>query len=236
MAIDKNFTSEQGFQVGNTVIKSLLSLSVNTQIYTSNGTYTKNPNLIYAEIIIIGAGGSSLSATNNGGSTSAGGSGGATVYKRLVNSLIRSTEPFVVGIAVSNNSGTNSSFGNSSSSFTQLVAGAGTTPLNIATNGNISESVSGGTGSGGDLNIPGGDSDTGHVSSTDIIAGRGGDSQYGHGGGSIVVITAREPGNPGSGYGAGGGGPCNGGGPGGSSFVSGIGSNGVVIITEYYSS
>ena len=236
MAIDQNFNSRQGFSVNSVPI--LTGVLVNTTTFTSNGTYTKSANLIYAEVTVIGAGGSGLSTVQDGGNgeASPGGTAGATAISRIVNTSIRSSEPVIVGIAIANSAGTNSVFGNTSSTFTEMVGGGGAAPAGVSIGGGTFEPApAASTATGGDINIPGGQGDSAHVPTTaggQAYGGRGGDSLYGRGGGSSFVgVPEQSNGNIGTGYGGGGGGAATG--QSGSSATGGKGSNGVVIIVEY---
>ena len=238
MAIDENFRSEEGFVVGNndfvantTFLSGIIPI---TTIFTSNGTYTKNANLLYSDVIVIGGGGSSISVEESHGSCGAG--AGATVEARITTINLRSGgEPVVIGIAIANNSGTNSSFGNNTSSFTPLVAVGGKFANGIGglnPNNNIGV---GGTGIGGDIIIPGGDGDgtfwfISSNTNNACMGGKGGNSRYGFGG-QTLLSTGETIGNPGTGYGAGGGGAANF--SGGGTANGGIGANGAVIVIEY---
>ena len=128
MAINQNFRSEEGFVVGNNTFTAntvfLTGIVPITTIFTSNGTYIKNANLLYAEIKVIGGGGSGGGTTITTTTTvNPGGSGAGTVEGKLTTTALRSGgEPVIVGVGGSNNNGTNSSFGNNTSSFTPLVA------------------------------------------------------------------------------------------------------------------
>jgi hypothetical protein len=153
-------------------------------------------------------------------------------------SVIRSSEPVIVGLAVSVSNGTSSQFGNSTSSFTELIGNGGKAPANIGNSSIMASSAVGGTATGGDINIQGGQGDSSDVpssGSTHASGGRGGDSKMGFGGGSAAANTPSSvAGNLGAGYGGGAGGSVVGGGA-GSDAAGGVGSNGVVIIVEYYS-
>jgi len=236
MAIDQNFNSRQGFSVNDVPI--MIGLIVNTTVFTSNGTYTKNANLVYAEVYVVGAGGSGLSTVQDGGNgeASPGGTAGATAISRIANASIRTTEPVIVGISTANIAGTNSVFGNTSSTFTEMVGGGGLAPSGVSIGGaNFSPAPAASTATGGDINISGGQGDSGKVQSLaggQAYGGRGGDSTHGRGGGAnFVGASEQSNGNAGSGYGGGGSGGATG--QSGSAATGGHGANGVVIIIEY---
>jgi hypothetical protein len=218
----------------------LTAVQVNEILFTSNGTYTKNANLLWAEVIVVGAGGGGLSlgSGSSGANGAGGGGGGGTAIKNILTSQLRSSEPVVVGIGGSG-TGSNSSFGNSGSSFTQLKASGGQVGQQPA---NHSQSGLGGTGgvaTGGTLNISGEDGGPGacfHLSSAgdnNGQGGQGGDSTYGKGGMTIDSISNDTNGNPGKLYGGGGAGAARG--DDGNAQSGGIGANGMVMIVEYYS-
>lgn len=216
------------FNPSGTITKSFVT------VFTTSGTYHKNANLIWADIIVVGAGGNGTSLTGTGGTdgiaVGGGGGGGSTAIKKLQNNVIGTNEQIVVGIPQTSG---NSSFGNTGSAFTPIIAGSGLTSSGYANSSAYGGSIgSGGFASGGDLNLPGED---GQQAVYLTITGDGGSSTYGQGGRGFNVqyFTAVINGNIGKNYGAGGAGSAVLSGV-LSSAQGGVGAHGVVIVIEYY--
>lgn len=162
--------------------------------FTASGTWTKDAGLKYIVVEGVGAG-ADASGTSSGG-------GGGYFRKLILAASLGATETVTVG--THSNPGGDTSFG---SHCTGRGGGFGGTRL------------TGGTATGGDLNIQGGDG---------IDSGSGGTGgNYGVGGQSQLGSSSSAAGAA-HGYGAGGSGQNGGGG--GSS-----GTDGIVIVTEYYS-
>lgn len=209
------------------------NIRCNVVTFTSNGTYTKPNNLLFAIVEVQGPGGGAGSmggvASNMAWSDGAG--GGGYSIKTYNASDLSSTESVGVGTggargASAGNKGSDGAF---ASTFKSIVAGPGSgsfqfSPGTAAASGN---GTTGGTASGGDINIPGQPGLPGiRLSGTAGHSGIGGASVLGFSG---RVVNANSGGNSGTGYGSGG--------SGGANFTSGdiLGANGmsgIVIITE----
>lgn len=188
--------------------------------FTSSGTWTKDANLKYVVVEVIGGGGAGGGMSNVGRGGGGGGAGGFS-RKTILSSALGSTETVTIGAGgtgvsgSTGNNGSTTSFGAhcSATGGTGGEGGAGATP------------GTGGTGASGDFNISGQGGGSGSVSLG--IAGSGGNSHFGGGGpgqdstGNGVAGTS----------GGGGGGAVSG----GSAQTGGNGGNGIVVVTEYYS-
>jgi hypothetical protein len=238
--VNSTFTTA-GKYTGNTVLKK-------TTVYVANGTHTVQANLVYAEIITVAAGGGSGSANAANATSSSqggGGGGGSTTIKTLTKAqLNRAQEPVIVGIGgfganatTAATIGSNSIFGNSTSTFTQLISvggGAGTNAVVYNATASVPGGAGGAAGTGGDLHFPGGDGDLGgfYQGNTTVhttrgvrgAAGQGGQSGFNYGS-SAKANTA---------------GKLYGGGAGGAwqntnvLVVGQNGGNGVVVVYEFY--
>jgi hypothetical protein len=185
-------------------------------------TWTKPSGLKYAIVEVQGAG--AAGGGNSGNSGSYGGGGGAYSKKMIAAATLGTTEtvhvgPGGVGIVANDSdifAGAISKFGS------HLTAPGGSSPT-------------GGTASGGDINISGQNGNPGgSQASTNVNfpSGFGGDSFLGRGGAGVPSGTDAA-GNPGKGYGSGGSGASGDGSP--NSLAGGDGAPGIIIVTEYYS-
>ncbi len=189
-------------QVG---ISAILSPVFN--VYTSSTTWTKPTGLKYIVVEVLGGGGGGSFSANPG--TGAGGGSAGYAKKLLTASVVASTVAVTVGAAgAGNNPGSNGG----QSKFNHTVAVIG----NPGGGANSTTPGTGGTATGGDLNING---QQGQKQYQTTVGGAGASSIYGQGGWQGVAA---------SGYGAGGGGD------GGGSPNPSDGSAGLVLVTEYY--
>ncbi len=176
------------------------------QVFTSSGTWTRPSGITKVIMEVQGAGGSG----NGAGGTNYGCGAGGGYAKKLLDVSSISTSTITVGTggaAVSGGTVTGNDGGASSwADGTNTITGGGGVGH---ANSSYSNSA-GGTGSGGDINITG---------------GIGNHTSYG-GGASFMGDGAQQFSQPGQGYGSGGG-------NGYSSYVSGAGTNGIVIVWEY---
>ena len=177
------------------------------QVFTSSGTWTRPSGITKVIMEVQGAGGSgSAQSTNYGG-----GAGGGYA-KKLLNVSAISTSTITVGsggAATSGGAGAGANGGTSSwADGTNTITGNGG-------NGNPNSStadVTGGTGVGGDINIPGGKG---------AYTREGGATPF-----SMATGGANVTGQSPTGYGGGGG-------NGYSSYASGAGAPGIVVVWEY---
>lgn len=180
-------------------------------------TWTKPAGLKYVVVEGVGAGAGSYGSPNS----SAGGASGAYAKKLISAISLLSTEKIIVGkggLGGLGGSGSGNSGG--SSYFSTIVMGKGIKGTNSGDPG------TGGTATGGDINISGSKGNSPSGSSTTSIGGIGASSTFGSGG----MISGFTPGSPGVAPGS------------GASGVSGYslnqdgasGADGIIIITEYY--
>lgn len=211
---------------------------VTRQIFTSSGTYTPTPGMVFADIICVasGAGGGGTTASSTGMQASAGGGGaGEVALKRVTAADVGASKAVTVGAggagaAAGNNSGTN---GSDSSVGSLCVAKAGNGGAGNNLNSG-SAGGSGGIGGTGDLLLtgqPGGDGAGGIGIDYDTCSGEGGTPGFGYGAGGRQLRSTSSAGRNGTGYGAGGSGGMDRGGA--SARGGGSGSQGIVIILEY---
>lgn len=216
-----------------------ITSKINTYYYTANDTYTPHPNTKYIEITAVGAGGGAGGVDGQGGgdeAISGAGAGGGTAIKAT--DVIDAAYTIVVGSGGAGGAGNGGNDGANGGNTTvtslnvTMVAGGGeggkgsvaaaTVPSKVGSNG--------GTASGGDINLSGGDGD--RVGSSLTLPmywlGRSGTSIFG---GSRRGRGGHNDGFDAVSYGAGG----------GSTMVDDIASNydggdgadGIVIIKEY---
>jgi hypothetical protein len=181
------------------------------QTFTASGTWTKPAGCRAAYIKLVGGGGSGGNSTSGGT-----GGGGGGYSEKFITSGLGATETITVGLGgIAATNGNNGNTGGTTSFGAHCSATGGT-------GGKTANGLgvgSGGTGSGGDINIQGGG---GTVSITT--------SQGGNGGGSM--LSGSIAGAIGSGVPTG---QLYGGGSGGTNGGTGAaGAAGIVIVYEYY--
>ena len=204
--------------------------SINTQVFTSSGTWTKPTGLKYAVVETIGGGGggggeSPVGGGCSGGGWSGGGGGsGAYATRKITAAQLGSTETVTVsssgGAGASGSSTAGSGATNSFGSWVSASGGTGGASQAPGSAGTSSSTyatiVAGSAGSSGN---------TGGCSG--INGANGGSSFYGTGG-----TGGTSNGNNATGYGAGGQGASNAAGVYG--YTGGNGTAGVVIVTNYF--
>ena len=184
------------------------------QVFTSSGTWTRPSGITKVIMEVQGGGGGG----NRGSTYHMGGAGGGYAKKLLDVSSI-STSTITVGAAgagsTSGTVGPGTIGGNSVwSDGTNTITGNGGAP------GTDTNALSaGGTGTGGDINIPGQDNGQNPNQSGDSVLGYGG----------IAALSSDSPVGAKSGQGYGGGGSAWS----GYSLAAGSGSQGIVIVWEY---
>jgi len=207
-----------------------LSITPSIQKFESNGTYTKPAGLKYIIIELVGGGGGGGGARITSQSSVGGAGGGGGYSKRIMlASELASTVTVTVG-----NGGTVGSIGSNptdggAGGTTQFGSYCQATGGNSG-NGGMPEINKGGQGSGGDVNLPGGNGYG--TREQDYPRCWAGDSQFGVGGMSVSNRgTGTDAHIDPTGYGSGGKGGYK---SGGNSYSQGsTGNKGVVIITEY---
>jgi hypothetical protein len=199
------------------------------QVFTSSGTYTKPSGITKIKVIVTGGGGGGGSGSSNYNSSSGGGAGGTAI--KFITSGIGATETVTIGLGgnggASGSSGVYGTAGGTSSFGSHASATGG-----FAGNENADPAVfTRGVGSGGDINITGGDAQgyQGGTDTPDSAGGSMGGASYWGGGG----MTGGSSFNSASGqaYGSGGGGGDH---DGASTFTGGgNGKAGIIVVEEY---
>jgi hypothetical protein len=213
--------------------------AVRTRVFTASGTYTPDPNLLYADIEAVGGGGAGGGVTGSASTTRGGGGGASGSYARAMKTAaqIGASQTVTIAAAAVGASGANGANGGDCSVGTLCVGkGAG---------GGSVHDGSTGFGAGGTRAVAG----TGDITPTGNDGGFGcnglsaGDAVAvgGHGAGSIFGGGARADQAAGAASAGRAAGNYGGGGSGAqardnvSSAAGGNGAPGVVIVTEYCS-
>ena len=196
---------------------------VSMQAFTSSGTWTKPAGVTKIKVYVTGGGGGGC-ATNSD-DLAAGGGAGSTAIKIIDVSSVSSVSVTVgAGQAARGNNGGNSViYGNASSFGSYCTAAAGANG-----GGQWSLGGNGGTASGGDININGGDGQGGMIDVTIyqwVTGGTGGASYWGGGGRGANTYSPSLK-RDGQAYGSGGGG-------GAYNTAGGTGAGGIVVVEEY---
>ena len=136
--------------------------SINIVTFTSNGTYTPPANLIYADVVCVGAGGGAAGCEAAGLNETSGGGGGASgsltrkVYPR---SALAPSVAVTVGVGGAGGaSGVNNGSAGTDTTFLGMTAAGGGGGISVASG--VSVNALGGFAvvpTGGDINIKGSD-------------------------------------------------------------------------------
>lgn len=230
--------SSQWVQVGGIAAGGAIKRTIITTVGTPAFSYTVNCR--FAEIEVQGGGGAGgISNTTIAGEAAASGGGGAGGYvKKLITVGTGRVPVLTVGAA-----GGTSIYSDGIDTLTAGAGGAGDVGTkSTGTTHNVGGAS--GTASGGDINRQGDAGDVGQGFGTTSLAisnaaagqsGRGAGSQFGIGGGPRIASGSTSAqasaGLAGAGYGSGGGGAlCR---NVGTSQLGGVGTQGIIIITEY---
>lgn len=216
------------------------SITFSVKIATATYTTPSSPGPISIFVEVVGGGGGGGGCASAVASCGAGGGGGGAAYcYKLIGSPISSYD-YVVGTGGAGGvAGNNAGTGGVASNFmgSQLIAGGGSGgggsgAATAISNGGTGSA--GGTSSGGDANLAGCCGSTGLILTPTAIAisGQGGASGAGWGGSSLSNVDVTATGNGGQLYGGGasGGLQVNNGG----AQAGGAGSNGIIVVREYY--
>lgn len=212
---------------------------IDTQIFTSSGSYTPTSGTNTVVVEMVGGGGGGGGGTGAASSASVGGGGGSGVYLKLYITGVTSGGTVTIGGGGSGGSAGNhpGSAGTATSIIINSVTytaenglgGAGMTNAGA----NFSAAVGGGFQSGSStgsavIATAGGGGTSGITDEGLAVAfgGAGGSNPLGYGAPTVSFASA---GSNGTGYGAGGGGAA----ATSSSLAGGNGTNGVVIVYEY---
>lgn len=214
--------------------------TINTQIFTSSGTYTPTANMKYCMIECIGGGGGGGgTSTCSAAQSSVGGGGGGGGYARVAASAatIGASQTVTVGAGGTAGAvgGGNGGTGGTTSLGSLCSATGGNPGAGSAATSAVLFVVGGGaSGLGSTGTVLGGSTpgSFGVSSSTSgyVASGAGGGAIYGRGANSVVGLGAGA-GGAGAGYGGGGSGGATA--PSNTQQTGGAGATGAVIITEY---
>ena len=183
----------------------------NMQVFTSSGTYTKSAGVKHIKVTVTGGGG----GTRKNSSAGPGGGAGGTAIEFLDAASVSASVAVTVGgggaYRTTTSNGGTSSFGSYCSA-----------------SGGSWAARTGGSGSGGTINIEGGDGESGNYNggAYSNAGGSGGVSYWGGGGGAGVGTTS---GTSGQAYGSGGAGRSD-----YSTGGGGSGKAGVVMVEEFF--
>lgn len=230
------------------------NVSYNITILTSSGTYNTPQGLSFAKVTAIGGGGAGSVGGNPslGNATSGGGGGAGGVCVRAYTvAQLGASQTFTIGSGGIGNSSPGTSGGNggttifATGSLVLTASGGSGAPgqTSAQSGSNASIGGNGGAASGGTINISGaagGDGFAYRIGDLNnyMMAGNGASTMFGTGGkgGKILNIsgTAQSGGANATGYGAGGGGAGFVSLPSPLTVFSGNGSQGAIIIEEYF--
>ena len=210
--------------------------SVHRQVFTSSGTYTPTPGMLYCLIECLGGGGGGGGAAGTANYYLGAGGGGAGSYSRTLASAATVGGSQTVTIGAAGNGGAagfNVGASGGATSVGVLCTANGGAGGNAINTGSAAGGGNGGAAGTGDVagrGAPGFHGIYLNVSGTTAVAyaGHGGSSSFG-GGGLGGVNTS---GSAGTGFGSGGGGGAL---AGVGNAAGGNGAAGLVIITEYCS-
>lgn len=223
----------KGLPVGNLGRVSRLAL----RVFTASGTYTPDPNLLYADCEAVGAGGGGGGARGMANSYFSGGGGGSGAYSRriLTKAQIGAFQAVTIGVG-GRGGGTGPSGGGLGGSTTigTLVAAAGGGGGSGGSSGSSPQGGSGGSMSGGsgDLVLPGRAGRAGSYAANAAPGSGGADSVFGPGAPDQITSGSGTQVDGAAGqFGGGGSGGAVNNSTGGA--LGGAGGNGLVVITEY---
>jgi hypothetical protein len=212
-----------------------------TEYFTSSGTWTKPANLkfVIVEVQGGGGGGGGAAATTTNVAVAGSGGGGGYTRKKILAAGLSASETVTVGAggtagAAGNNNGGN---GGASSFGSHCSADGGGGGDGSAATGTIQitgNQASGGSATGGDLNIPGGNGQFGFTHTTSRTLGTvGGGSFYSNQPAQTGAnVSSSSTGATGKNYGGGASGAVNT--QGQTATAGGAGAPGIVIVHEYF--
>jgi len=218
-------------------------LTMNVQTFTADGVYTPSVGLAYAVVELVGGGGGGAGAVgnNNQGQAGSGGGGGGYSRKLIDAATIGASQVVTIGVggAGGGPGGNGSSGGTTTFGVIFQASGGGPGLVVTVSTGRVVQSGGvGGSGSGGDINVNGGNGAQVLIQGGSFVAfaGIGGSSFYSPASGLINNYSDQGltvQGANGLNYGGGAGGSFCNFVNGSNSLSGGSGAPGVCIITEY---
>jgi hypothetical protein len=217
--------------------------SINTQIFTSSGTYTPTSGMLYCTIEVVGGGGGGGgSAAGSAAAGSVGGGGGGGGYSRItvLASTIGASQTVTIAAAAAGGVGANPGATGGTCSLGSIISATGGVGGATGTAAITTAAIGGGGGLGasGTINSTGGAGGFGTFTLISGVAqasvsGVGGNSYFGGGAASVFTAGGAQQfnGNAGQVYGGGGSGAVTT--TSGSAANGGAGAKGVVVVTEY---
>lgn len=214
-----------------------MGFSMVKRVFASSQTYVPSPNLLMADVELVGGGGGGAGQAASGGTSVAycfpGGGGGGYSRRLLSAATIGASQPITIGVGGTGAVATAAGGNGGATSFGALViANGGQGGTSATFQGGAGGSAAGAVGDitkGGEQGEGAGLVATGYW----VAAGRGGSSELGAGAPALPFQSngTASHGLPASGYGGGGGGPAT------NNVVvvlnGGNGAPGVCIVTEY---
>jgi hypothetical protein len=208
------------------------------QLFTGNGTYTPTSGMTYCIIEAVGGGGAGGGATSSAGQSGGGGGGGSGGYARLIATAatIGASQTVTIGAGgTAGTAGNNPGNNGGDTSVGTLCIGKGGTGGNGTAGGNGAAGGAGGVAGTGDITFQGQfgwDGQGGTIITYPAVGGHGGNSMFGTGGRGVSAV-ANVTGQAAVIYGGGGGGGISLNAAG--AVQGGVGTAGVVFITEFVS-
>lgn len=223
---------------GNEIIGAINVVSATkVTVFTANGTFTPDPNMIECEIWGWGGGGAGGGAAATAGATYAiggGGHAGAKAYLRAIAATIGASQTVTIGAGGTGVSGGNGNVGGNTTlgALLSAIGGRGGStggPSSPGFHAGTSAAVQSATGTVRGWTTPG---STAFVGSVTAHAGDGGSNEWGGGAiGVTTLIGTNGAAAAGLGYGAGGGGVFRT--VSQAAAAGGAGAAGIMIIKEY---
>ena len=212
-------------------INNLQISRVNISVFSASGIYTPPSNLLWCQVECCGGGGGGAGSAATSGTqvgVAAAGAGGGYARKVYARSSLTPNVSYTIGSGGAGGAaGQNSGTAGGSTTFLGITCNGGSGGVAVAVGtGNVSSSsVTGGTASGGDVNVPGGNTQFQVLEPNNKI-------ESSHGGTSVLSTTSGTGnGLVGQLYGGGGGGNVRT--PSQAAVAGNAGAAGVVIITEF---